>query len=242
MTDVIARPTVADLPEINDDIVVAVITGSRAQGLARSGSDWDTHIIYAAPTLRLLGLNGGSVHRTASTKASFGDCNVTEIGHLAEMIVKGGPTAVEILWSTERVEPWDKAGEHHDLLRVLREESVSRQTVEAFLGYANSQTKLIQKSGDPGSPKWRKAARHAIRVMWTAEHIALSGRVLVKLPGSQREYLRGLECAPVEHVRASVAEAFRRFEPVAKRACNRMDPVNVERVNLALTNYRLSRL
>ena len=110
------------------------IRGSHAYGLNIETSDVDTSAIYVCPTDALLGIGDDYTDMVSDEK---GDTTWYELGKFMSMLAKRNPTVLEALFVDEKFIKYE-----HPLfseLRKHRQEFVTKDCFNAFIGYALDQ-------------------------------------------------------------------------------------------------------
>ena len=134
-------------------VILRVVVGSQAQGLARPDSDVDYREVFVVPTSDLLKLPVATRPKTAwQSQSKFTDDEGGhEVGHFLDLALRCVPTVLEVF-----VAPVAEAGQDGLELRALLPHVLSRRlAAQAFLGYAdNSRAKIFKQAGDGRSPKW----------------------------------------------------------------------------------------
>ena len=149
-----------------DDLILSVVTGSRAYGLETGDSDTDRRGVFVAPTADFWRLDKPPTHRDGPLPEQFS----WEVERFCRLALDANPTVLECLWSPI-VEVATPTGER---LRALRGAFLSRRAGETFGGYADAQFDRL----DPAAPKW-KQAMHMIRVLLSASHLVRHGDLAV---------------------------------------------------------------
>ncbi|MEU5865964.1 nucleotidyltransferase domain-containing protein [Nonomuraea sp. NPDC047529] len=160
---------------MNSDLILSVVTGSRAYGLETEGSDTDRRGVFAAPTADFWRLSKPPTHRDGPLPEQFS----WEVERFCVLALEANPTVLECLWSPI-VEVETPAGRR---LRELRGAFVSRRARQTFAGYADDQFRRL----DPRAPKW-KQAMHMVRLLLSGLHLVRHGEPLVEV-GPHRERL-----------------------------------------------------
>ncbi|MEV0584851.1 nucleotidyltransferase domain-containing protein [Nonomuraea sp. NPDC050310] len=157
------------------DLVLSVVTGSRAYGLQTEGSDIDRRGVFVAPTAAFWRLDKPPTHLDGPLEEQFS----WEVERFCVLALQANPTLLECLWSpiVEHVTP---VGER---LLGLRTAFLSGRARQSFLGYAQDQFRRL----DPAAPKW-KQAMHMIRLLLSGRHLVEYGEPLVRV-GEDRERL-----------------------------------------------------
>ena len=112
------------------------IRGSHSYGLNIETSDVDTSAIYVLPNDRLYGLSENYQDMIQDEK---GDNTWYEIGKFMNMLIKSNPTVLEALFVDEQFITYE-----HPLfneIRKRRQEFVTKDCFNAFIGYAYEQIK-----------------------------------------------------------------------------------------------------
>ncbi|MDR8410841.1 nucleotidyltransferase domain-containing protein [Nonomuraea sp. 3-1Str] len=153
---------------LGDDLLLSVVTGSRAYGLDSSGSDTDRRGVFAAPTEDFWRLDKPPTHRDGPLPEQFS----WEVERFCALCLAANPTVLECLWSplVEVVTPY---GER---LLELRGAFLSQRAHETFAGYADAQFRRL----DPAAPNW-KQAMHMIRLLLSGLHLIRHGEPLVRM-------------------------------------------------------------
>ncbi len=177
-------------------MIFSVVVGSRAYGLATTGSDTDRRGVFVAPTAAFWRLDKPPTHRDGPLPEQFS----WEVERFCELALDANPTVLECLWSP-LVEVITPAGRR---LVDLREAFLSRRAHRSFAGYADAQFRRL----DPERPKW-KQAMHMIRLLLSGLHLVRHGEPLVDVRAHRERLLairRGeLPWAEVDAWRAALS-------------------------------------
>lgn len=163
------------------------VVGSHAYGLATEGSDVDLLGMYAAPTERLVGLRP-PVARKATSHVTGHTVDMTwhEAGKLANLVLGGNPSAMELLW----LETYQVTTELGWELISLRRRMLCRQRVkDAYLRFATQQFERLKKDGRfPDVPRDRiaKHARHLLRLVEQGTHLWVVGHLVLRVSDPKR--------------------------------------------------------
>ena len=79
----------------NKKIILKVLVGSRAHGLADENSDYDYRAVYVVPTSKILSINYKYVANTWIEGKE--DNTAYEIGHFLKLACNCNPTILEVL-------------------------------------------------------------------------------------------------------------------------------------------------
>lgn len=160
-----------------DGIALVTLSGSRAYGTNRPGSDLDLAGVYVAPTRDVLSLQGAKkTHKLPDRDATF-----HEMSHFCKLAAAANPTILEVLWSPVLV-----MGEHGKRLRATRQAFLSKRVVNTYGGYAVSQLRKAE-AGTGGARgvehfKREKFLMHTLRLLDTGIAVLRTGEVPVQVP------------------------------------------------------------
>lgn len=155
-----------------EQVILKVLIGSQAHGLAGTGSDADYRSVFVVPTEELFRV-GFKPHGPRMTKGS-GDETAWEVGVFLSLAIDCYPLALETL-----VAPTVSADEWGHALRELFPSLWSpHQAYEAFLSYAHNQRKkfLEKKDGRPA-----KYAAAYLRVLYNLCELLERGSFTVRI-------------------------------------------------------------
>ena len=156
----------------SEQVILKVLIGSQAHGLAEPGSDADYRSVFVLPTEELFRV-GFKVHGPRMTKGG-GDETAWEVGVFLSLALECYPLALEAL-----VAPIVSADEWGHRLRALFSSLWSpRQAYEAFLSYALNQRKkfLDKKDGRPA-----KYAAAYLRALYNLCELLETGTFTVRI-------------------------------------------------------------
>ena len=119
-------------------LILRTLSGSRAHGLAREGSDTDTCGVCIPPARYLIGLSAFEQH-----ESDDGDHVTYALAKFVRLALQGNPNLMESLFTDERdVLFINDAGRW---LVAARELFLSSQVGERFMGYAHGQLQRLQR-------------------------------------------------------------------------------------------------
>ena len=162
------------------NMILKVLTGSRAYGLETPESDFDFHGVYVTPTSQLLAI--GPKPKESIWKEGDEDFQSWEIGRFLDLAVHCNPTVLETF-----VAPVEHATPCGFELRVLFESVLTRKRVyDAFLGYShNQQKKMFNKPDNPAedqpSPRAWKFAVQYLRILLQGERLLRTGEFVLDM-------------------------------------------------------------
>lgn len=153
------------------DLILSVVVGSRAYGLAGAGSDHDRRGVFVAPTRALWRLDKPPTHRDGPRDEEF----AWEIERFCTLARQANPTVLEVLWSP-LVEHLDDEGER---LRAARRAFLSTRVADTYGNYARDQLKRVEARRARTGGTNTKQAMHMIRLLLAGAHVLRTGEVLV---------------------------------------------------------------
>ncbi|MBN6055407.1 nucleotidyltransferase domain-containing protein [Nonomuraea sp. RK-328] len=168
--------TSREAPRLGHDLILSVVTGSRAYGLDADGSDTDRRGIFVAPTQDFWRLTKPPTHRDGPLPEQFS----WEVERFCALALAANPTVLECLWSP-LVEVATPYGER---LLGLRGAFVSRRAHKTFARYADDQFRRL----DPAAPRW-KQAMHMIRLLLSGLNLVRHGEPLVRMDAFRDQLL-----------------------------------------------------
>jgi len=127
------------VPEFwEEGLILRTLSGSRAHGLAREGSDTDTRGVCIPPARYLIGLGEFEQHESEG-----GDHVTYSLAKFVRLSLRGNPNLLETLFADRRDVLF--ANEAGEALLAAREGFLSRQVGERFAGYALGQLKRMER-------------------------------------------------------------------------------------------------
>lgn len=119
------------------NLILRVVCGSQAHGLATAESDLDTRGICIPPKRYLIGLSTFEQHENET-----GDHTIYSLHKFVRLALQGNPNIIETLYTEGEdilfVNTWGKR------LQASRDLFLSRKVGERFMGYALSQLRRIE--------------------------------------------------------------------------------------------------
>lgn len=216
---------------MNDNIALQAVVGSTAYGLNHADSDIDTLGIFVEPTETILGLK--QPNETFVSKNP--DVTLHEVGKFVRLAVKGNPTVLELLFMNDYLVKTEDGKTLVDARQAFLGEKAVRA---AYVGYATSQIKRLEKRGDFGSDlkkRYAKHARHCFRLLLQAEQLLTTGSMQVKVSPQAREYLFSLGEMPIERLSQEFASQIAVLDATSSFLPEEAD---VATVNQALLDIR----
>ncbi|SDM03030.1 hypothetical protein SAMN05421874_13615 [Nonomuraea maritima] len=197
---------------VSEDMILSVVTGSRAYALETDCSDTDRRGVFVAPTAAFWRLDKPATHRDGPLPEQFS----WEVERFCRLALQANPTVLECLWSPV-VEVVTPAGQR---LLDLREAFLSERARQTFAGYALDQFRRL----DQERPKW-KQAMHMVRLLLSGLHLVRHGEPMVRV-GEHRERLLAIRRGEVpwaevdawrESLSAELAAAANTLPPLPDR-------------------------
>lgn len=182
--------TFGDVEMVEDDarvagpavVVLRVLVGSRAYGLAREESDSDVRGVYVAGAARQWSMKKPAEQFEDDAEQTV----IWEIEKFLGLAMKGNPAILEAMWSPAVL----FASEIGKGLIGLREKVLSRAVHRSFLGYAETQFVGMSRARDRGgNVKWRHAM-HMIRLLIAGEELVRTGRLRLDATEHREKLLR----------------------------------------------------
>ena len=206
-------------------VLLEVLGGSHAYGLATPDSDYDLRYVTQAPTSDLLRLTpqGG---KATQSKSDLGDATSWELGHFLKLAVKSNPTVLEVFHCPNFVV---RPTEDYALRFLFPHVWSSAAIRAACLGYATAQKERFAAYTDS---RMHKLAYNWLRVCFQGARLLEEGVFPVNLVGTEIfEACRAYKAGHY-HV-AEVIETCFAMERRLQRAFDRnpdkktnLDPVN----------------
>lgn len=165
-------------------ILCIQVGGSHCHNTNIEGSDVDYRAVYAAPFRSVIGVRGFQ----ESIDRKDPDWQAHEVLKFVQLVAKGNPTIVEMLFQDKMQEYQGQWGS----LRQMRLHLLSRHTVLQYMGYLLGQMKRLRAdaplhtTGGKYNTKW---AYHAARLAFDAERVAQGEAPIVWKTGLERRTL-----------------------------------------------------
>lgn len=190
-------------------VVLRVLVGSRAHGVADDDADYDYREVFYVPTKDLL-----SVPRARRPKKAWqaehratDDEGGWEVEQFLEMCLRGHPNALELLAA-----PVESETEDGRSLRALLPQMLAARTVAgSFLGYSkNTRGKMVDREQAVRQPKW---AGTYLRVLWTGATLCATGTLHVEIDSEdiRRTVVRARSGALSPGLALSLAEGWEEY-------------------------------
>lgn len=162
------------------DLILKVVVGSRAHGLADPESDYDYRGIFVNPTCEILSLFGSTKQTSwlEKDKAGGEDDTAWEIGHFLHLALHCNPTILEV-FTAPVVEA---TAEGRALKGLFPAVWHPKKVRDAFVGYGLNQRKKFLERKDARPNKYAGAY---LRVLCQAEHLLRTGDLIVNMTGHE---------------------------------------------------------
>lgn len=161
-------------------IILKVLAGSHAYGLATPTSDHDVRGVFLAPTVAFLGLSAPSDER----RGPGADETHWELGKFVRLALQCNPNILEVLFSPEVIEATSVG---HELL-AMRGQFLSQRAYPRYRGYAQSEFAKIERQRASGRDMNWKNAMHTLRLLSAACGLFETSTLPVHV-GEQRDWL-----------------------------------------------------
>jgi predicted nucleotidyltransferase len=156
------------------EILLKVLVGSQAHGLANEKSDWDYRGVFIEPTSRILSL--GYKYKANDWFEGKEDQTLYEIGHFLHLATKCNASILEVFKGpcVNVAEPppydtWLIGKELQDLFPYVWN---PKDAFSAFVGYSNNQRKKLLDNKDNRDPKFACAY---LRTLYNLEQLLIRG-------------------------------------------------------------------
>lgn len=161
-------------------VILKVLVGSRAHGLANEDSDYDYRGVFVQPTKSILSLGGS--YKSNSWFEGKEDQTMYEIGHFLFLATKCNPSILEV-FQGPRMHELGKNGEVDDglwrgddfgteLKRLFPYVWNPKDAFNAFVGYSSNQRKKLLDKKDDRAPKFACAY---LRTIYNLECLLQTG-------------------------------------------------------------------
>ncbi|HEX3270863.1 MAG TPA: nucleotidyltransferase domain-containing protein [Ktedonobacterales bacterium] len=171
-TDIRLRATLAEQPY---PLLFATLSGAHLYGFASPDSDFDVRGVHILPLRELLRLDVGreTVERTSLREGLEIDLVTHEVRKFFLLMLKKNGYVLEQVFSPLVLQT---SPEHEELKEIARR-CVTRYHCYHYLGFAETQWKLIQKD----SPPRVKPLLYLFRVLLTGIHLMRTGEIEANL-------------------------------------------------------------
>lgn len=174
-------------------VILKVLVGSQAHGLADEKSDYDYRGVFVTPTSDLLKL--GAKYKSNSWFEGKEDQTLYEIGHFLHLATKCNPSILEVFKAPIIDTYYEDYGENleniFDWGKELKELFPyiwnPNDAFNAFVGYSNNQRKKLLDKKDDRGPKFACAY---LRTLHNLKSLLKSGDFSLKIPKEIHLYNR----------------------------------------------------
>ncbi len=203
-------------PACAGKVIVWKVWGSHSHGTQVPSSDIDYCGVFILPTEKVVGIYPPE-DTLVGEKPDF---QLHEVGKFCQLLLKGNPGIVEILFTEELYHSTPE----WEVLRQNRVRFLSKRTVENYIGYAEGQLQKIVKGtsvhtkGGMPSEKW---AYHLARLLGDSARILKGGEPKVMKDGAELANLmkiRNGDILPSRVVDDCKGEIFRQREQLKTAA------------------------
>lgn len=166
-----------------NNIILECVVGSQMYNLDTPESDIDIKGIYVIPTAELLNTMGGFKKIDKVHDHNDPDWAYFEVQKYMSLVLKGNPTALELLYANE----YTQLTEDGQLLIDNRSAFLSKKIKNAYIGYALQQVKRkYRNASDITEYRAGKHVRHTWRLIKQYEQLATTGTLQPRLTDSER--------------------------------------------------------
>lgn len=165
-------------------IILKVLVGSRAHGLANKNSDRDYRAVYVLPTSKILSI--GYKYKGNSWIEGDEDNTAYEIGHFLNLAIQCNPSILEVFQA-----PIVEMNEDGEMLRKIMSWCWTPQKAfDAFVGYGLNQRKKFLSKKDERPDKYACAY---IRTLIALHQLLTYETFDIKVPVEHRKLLRRIK-------------------------------------------------
>jgi len=211
-------------------VILKVLVGSRAHGLADENSDYDYRAVYVLPTSKILSL-GFKYHGNDWIEGKE-DNTAYEIGHFLKLATQCNPTILEVFRA-----PVIEATEDGKKLRELFPYVWNtNDAFNAFIGYGLNQRKKFLDRKDNRQDKYAVAY---IRVLNQLINLLILERLIIEIhPQDVKDLLKRFKNGNYSY--GEVIDKAEYYIELAKQARdnNTYHEANIDKVNEFLLNIR----
>ncbi|WP_416905941.1 DNA polymerase beta superfamily protein [Micromonospora echinospora] len=176
---------------VDEHTILQVVVGSRAFGLATTGSDTDRRGVYALPAAAFWPLAKPATHHEGPLPEQLR----WEVERVCVLGLAANPNVLEVLHSP-LVETCTPLGAE---LRDLTPAFLSRRVADTYLRYATAQFAKAERGIErSGAPVWRHVM-HLIRLLTAGGHLVRTGELVLDV-GADRDRLLALKAGELPWV------------------------------------------
>lgn len=166
-----------------NNIILECVVGSQMYNLDTPDSDIDIKGIYVLPTNQLLNTMDGFRKIDKVYDHNDPDWAYFEVQKYMGLVIKGNPTALELLFANE----YTKLTPTGQLLIDNRDAFLSKKIKNAYIGYALQQVKRkYRNASDITEYRAGKHVRHTWRLIKQYEQLATTGTLQPRLTDTER--------------------------------------------------------
>ena len=242
---------------MDTQLLLKVLVGSHAHGLATEQSDRDFRSVFVTPTSQLLAIGGGGYNPTSwiegdKSQGAVVDDTSYEVGHFLHLATKSNPSILEVFkapveWPSilgqfpldDTHIGWTLHDSSVKLLDLFPHVWSSIGVYNAFKGYSQNQFKKIFLEDEAHvNRRWKYAIAY-LRVLGYGIDLLNTGDFNVYVENEEwREYLRWVKCGLV-----SIGEIIQAAEELKERLAeayknNPDKQTNLEPINEYLLTLR----
>lgn len=166
-----------------EDIILEVVHGSNAYGLAGPNSDLDLRGVAIAPLETYLGFQ----KRFDQDEQKVPDRVVFDLQKFMHLACQNNPNVLEMLYvPSECVRTLTEEGQ---VLMDIRDRFLSRKVLQTFLGYAKSQYHKVKCPSEDEFSYDHKHMSHCLRLIQQMRTLYQTGVFVIRLSEQERERL-----------------------------------------------------
>jgi len=222
---------------LNNKILLDVVIGSQAYGLATETSDVDRRGVYLESKEQIFGLK-------KAEPSHFEDPNDTiyPLKHFVSLLSKGNPNLIEMIF----LRPEFIRAIHPLFIEYIiynRKEFLSKTLTKSYLGYVIHQMHLVAKNGREKYSRNgydAKAAMHMCRLFLQLENLIKFQDPIVYVPIESRKFLLGVREGEIFKTLEAFQEKINEWEESARKSIETSslrDVVDYDLINDLLISF-----
>lgn len=181
-------------------LVFATVSGAHLYGFPSADSDLDLRGVHVLPVTEVVGLRHGpeTIQAGGVRHGTEVDLVTHDVAKFCRLLLRRNGYVLEQVLSPLVVHSTDT---HHRLAKLARD-CVTRQHAHHYLGFAATQWRLFQRTGE------LKPALYTLRALLTGQHLMRTGEVVADLgvlwPNHELPYVPELIAAKASAERAAL--------------------------------------
>lgn len=221
-----------------NNIILECVTGSQMYNLATPESDIDVKGIYILPLKDMYSTIGGWRKIDKVYDHTDPDWAYYEVEKYMNLIIKGNPTALELLFANEYL----LLTQEGKLLLDNRSAFLSKKIKNAYIGYALSQVRRkYRNASNVMEYRAGKHVRHTWRLLKQYEQLATTGTLNPRLTDEERKECFAFQEKSYEEALNWFIEEKNRLEALPSVLPNEPDYNKINSILLELREFTLQK-